>query len=74
MLSRETLEFCDGARRLLPAEKAAMHGGPLPKLGPVSPEIDALRARLFGERMRHGGLAARLFSRLDGMLGEAVQG
>ena len=46
---------------------------PLPKLGAVSPEIDELRARLFGTRMRHGGIAARIFSRLDEMLGETLR-
>ncbi len=60
--------FCRDARRLLLEEKAASHNGPVGKLQPVNPTVDALRQALFGGGMSHAGLSQELFDILDALL------
>ncbi|WP_448381769.1 BPL-N domain-containing protein [Desulfosoma sp.] len=65
--------FCRRARRLLLEEKAASHNGPVGKLQPVNPTVDALRQALFGRGMSHAGLSQELFDSLDTLLYLAVE-
>jgi len=67
-------EFCPSARKLLLEEKAAMNSGRVSKLGQVNRTVDALRNRLFGPQMNHGGLCAEIFNRLDRLLMDALGG
>ena len=65
--------FCDLAKRLLIEEKLAAQSGRLTKLGAVNDTVDAMRARLFGRRMNHGGLCGDLFDDLDDLLGRLLR-
>jgi len=67
-LEEDVQVFCHLARHLLLEEKLATQSGNLSKLGKVNETVDALRERLFGSKMNHGGLCRQLFDEMDGLL------
>ncbi|QCQ22551.1 BPL-N domain-containing protein [Desulfoglaeba alkanexedens] len=72
-IQRDVADFCQEAKRLLLEEKAAGQNANLSKLQSVNPTVDALRARLFGSGMSHGGFSRRIFDTLDAMLLNALR-
>jgi hypothetical protein len=72
-IQRDVADFCREAKQLLLEEKAAGQNANLSKLQSVNPTVDALRARLFGSGMSHGGFSRRIFDALDAMLLNALR-
>ncbi len=64
--------FLEKARQLVEKEHDFSSLRPLPKLGAVNEEIDALRNYLFGSKMNHGGLCKAIFDIIDKMLYDAL--
>ncbi|QCQ21403.1 hypothetical protein [Desulfoglaeba alkanexedens] len=64
-IQRDVADFCREAKRLLLEEKVAGQNANLSKLQSINPTVDALRARLFGSGISHGGFSRRIFDTLD---------